>query len=77
MRRIGAFQTANYRPNGNDAGSTSAALHFDQLRIPLMRFPTLVEYPLRAGAVFLEACYLRIETENPIELVPIQTGLRF
>jgi hypothetical protein len=36
-----------------------------------------VEYPFRQGAVFLEARYLRIETEQPIELVPIQLGFRF
>jgi hypothetical protein len=36
-----------------------------------------IEYPFREGAVFLEARYLRIETERPTELVPIQIGFRF
>lgn len=36
-----------------------------------------VEYPLRQGALFMEARYLRIETDEPTELVPIQFGFRF
>lgn len=36
-----------------------------------------VEYPLRQGALFAEARYLRIETKEPTELIPIQIGFRF
>ena len=36
-----------------------------------------IEYPFRQGALFMEVRYLRIETEEPTELVPIQLGFRF
>jgi Outer membrane protein beta-barrel domain len=36
-----------------------------------------LEYPFERGALFIEARYLRIETGEPTEYLPIQIGFRF
>ena len=36
-----------------------------------------VQYQLERGALFLEASYLRVETSEPTEIIPIQIGFRF
>ena len=36
-----------------------------------------LQYPIGEGALFLEARYLRVQTDEPTEIVPIQVGYRF